>query len=336
MWRPVLYAVAGLLVGAGLGAVLSPQKGAVLSALTASLVAAAGSTGPAKVSLRLASFAATAGMIVVFAAFIVTGHPWWAAAAMAAVAVLTSCVAAAGPVGAALGMLGSLQFVLTVVSVETVGLVPDVSVLSGALLVVLGAVGGLVVVAVGGLLRNRGAERVAGPGIPAPWGTMWASLRSFDEHARDGVRRAIPLAIGMFIYQRTLDHDTLWVFIAAFAVLLPTGKTAVSLGVARVVSTVIGVLVLSLLDGVVAPAVLFTSAILVLLVGIAYKRTYPLQAGALTAMGAILLVAGPGGDLGAWAGHRLLDTMLGCAMAVASTYLLWPKDKPDDDARTVK
>ena len=165
---------------------------------------------------------------------------------------------------------------------------------------------------------------------------MWASLRSFDEHTRDGVRRAIPLAIGMFIYQRTLDHDTLWVFLAAFAVLLPTGKTAIRVAAARVVSTVVGVLVLSVLDLVVAAGVLFATAMLFLLVGIAYKRTYPLQAGALSAMGAILLVAGPTGDLDTWAGHRLLDTLLGCAMALASTYLLWPKDKPDDDIVTSK
>ena len=259
MWRPVLYAVAGLVVGGALGAVLTPQKGAVLAALTGALVAAAGSRGPTKVALRLASLATAAAVIVVFAAFAVTGHPWWAAAAMAAVAVLTSAVAAAGPIGAALGMLGSVGFVLAVVGAATVGLVPDVSVLSGALRAVLGAVGGLIVAAVGAMLRNRRASDGdgAGPEIPAPWGPMWASLRSFDEHTRDGVRRAIPLAIGMFIYQRTLDHDSLWVFLAAFAVLLPTGKTAVRVAAARVISTVVGVLVISVLGLVGAAGVHF-------------------------------------------------------------------------------
>ena len=32
-----------------------------------------------------------------------------------------------------------------------------------------------------------------------------------------------------------------------------------------------------------------------------------------------------------WAAHRLLDTALGCGLALASRYLLWPKDKPDVD-----
>ena len=90
-------------------------------------------------------------------------------------------------------------------------------------------------------------------------------------------------------------------------------------------------LLLTVLDRIVGGGVLFAMAMLFLLIGIAYKRTYPLQAGALSAMGAILLVAGPTGNLENWAGHRLLDTLLGCAMALASMYLLWPKDKPDDD-----
>ena len=231
------------------------------------------------------------------------------------------------------GAAGSAGFVLTVIGAATVGLVPDVSVLSGALRAVLGAVGGLIVAAVAAMLRNRRAADGAGadPDIPAPWGPMWASLRSFDEHTRDGVRRAIPLAIGMFLYQRTLDHDSLWIFLAAFAVLLPTGKSTARVAAARVISTIVGMLVLSVFGLVGVAGVLFTAAILFVLVGIAYKPTYPVQAGALSAMGAVLLVAGPAGDLGAWAAHRLFDTLLGCAMALASMYLLWPRDKPDDD-----
>ncbi len=194
----------------------------------------------------------------------------------------------------------------------------------------LGAVGGLAVATIGGMLRNRSVGRGVEPDIPAAWGSMWASLRSFDEHARDGVRSAIPLAIGMFIYQRTLNHDALWVFIAAFAVLLPTGKSETRVAAARVVSTLVGLVVLIVLDRVVGAEVLFTLAVLFLLVGIAYAPTYPVQAGALSAMAAVLLVAGPAGDLGAWAWHRLFDTLLGCAMALASMYLLWPRDKPDD------
>jgi len=42
----------------------------------------------------------------------------------------------------------------------------------------------------------------------------------------------------------------------------------------------------------------------------------------------------PSGTVGEWAQHRLLDTVLGCGLALASMYLLWPRDTPDapDDA----
>jgi hypothetical protein len=52
--------------------------------------------------------------------------------------------------------------------------------------------------------------------------------------------------------------------------------------------------VLSVLGLIGAASVLFTAAILFVLVGIAYKPTHPVQAGALSAMGAVLLAAGPG------------------------------------------
>jgi hypothetical protein len=36
---------------------------------------------------------------------------------------------------------------------------------------------------------------------------MWRSLRSFDEYARDGVRRAIPLAVLMYFFQLDGGRD---------------------------------------------------------------------------------------------------------------------------------
>ncbi len=54
--------------------------------------------------------------------------------------------------------------------------------------------------------------------------------------------------------------------------------------------------------------------------------------GGLTSIGSILLAGAPTGDVTGWAGHRLLDTILGCAIAIAATYLLWPRDREAPDA----
>ena len=329
----MLYALAGLGVGAAAGLVVSPYRGAVLAGLAGGLVAAVGGSGPSRVAVRLAAFAALVSVVFIVVAFASAGHRWWAALSMAVVAVLTSVGAGTGPAGAAVGAVCSLGYVLAVVLTTTASLIPGVSLASGALRVVLGALAGLAVTAAGAAVRDRRdrASARAAPRIPAPWPLMWTSLHTFDEHARDGVRRAIPLGVAMFLYQRSPTHDALWIFLAAFVVLLPTGKSPVSVAVARVVTTIVGVVVLSLLALVVPHSVLFSLAVVFLLLGMAYKPVYPLAAGGASAMGAILLVGAPSGAIATWAGHRLIDTTLGCALALTSMYVLWPHDKPTED-----
>lgn len=334
----VVYFMCGGGLGAALGFLIDPQEGALLAALTGGVIAAAGSRGPSRIALRVAGFAAVTAVIFVLVAFVVAGHPWWAAAAVAAVAITTSALAGAGPIGAALGQLGLLIYVLTVTVGTLVHLHPDVSLASGALRIVLGAAAGLVVTALGAKLRDRRdpAAAAAAPRLPSPWPALWRSLRSFDEHARDGVRRAIPLAIGIYLFERSGSRDTLWVFMAAFVVLLSSGKSPLSVALAKVVSTIVGVVLLGMLALVVPVAGLLTLAFVALLVGIDYSPRYPLLAGGLTAMGAVLLAGAPSGAIGTWAEHRLLDTLLGCALALGSMYLLWPRDKPDVPGATAE
>ena len=335
--RLVAYLVCGAAAGAALGVIFLPQKGAVLAALTGALIAAAGSHGPSRVALRVAGFATVTAVVFVLVAFLVAGHPWWAAAAIAAVAIATSALAGAGPVGAGLAQLGLLIYVLAMVVGSIVHL-GDVPLASGVLRIVLGAAGGLAVVAVAARLRDRRDREAAAaaPRLPSPWPALLASLRSFDEHARDGVRRAIPLAIGVYLFERSGSHDALWVFLSAFVVLMPTGKSPMSVALARVISTIVGAVVLGLFALALPVSALHANALLILgvvaiLFGVTFRHTYPFVAGGLTAAGAILLVGAPSGAIGVWAAHRLLDTALGCALALASMYLLWPKDKPDVD-----
>jgi hypothetical protein len=36
--------------------------------------------------------------------------------------------------------------------------------------------------------------------------------------------------------------------------------------------------------------------------------------------------------IGTWSTHRLLDTIVGCAVALVANYLLWPRDSEADEA----
>jgi len=155
---------------------------------------------------------------------------------------------------------------------------------------------------------------------------MWQSLRSFDDHARNGVRRAIPLGILMFFFQREGGRDAFWIFFAAYIVLLTTGKSPKSVAAIRVGGTLFGVVLLAIVSLVVPDRVLFSPGIAILFAGIGLSPPYPILGNGLSSMGSILMAGSPTGDIAGWAGHRLVDTALGCAIALVATYLLWPSD----------
>ena len=169
-----------------------------------------------------------------------------------------------------------------------------------------GCLGGLLVVFVGTHWRRRHEpDEVKAARAPLPIAPMWAALRSFDEHARDGVRRAIPLAILMYFFQREGGRDAFWIFFAAYIVLLTTGKTPKDLAFVRVGSTLFGVVLLAVASLVVPDRVLFSLGIVILFAGIGLSPPYPIVGGGLTSIGSILLAGAPTGDVTGWAGHRL-------------------------------
>ena len=332
-WGLVRYLVAGLVVGLALGSALPEFRGTLLAALTGAVVAASGSAGPSGISRRIALVSAALALVLTVVAFATGGEPVWAALAMAAVAVLTSLAAAAGPLGALLGFLGSLAYFLIATMARVANLFELVSLRWAAAHIAVGCLGGLLVVLVGTALRRRHEpdEVMAAKTPPVPLRAMWESLKSFDEHARDGVRRAIPLAILMYFFQREGGRDAFWIFFAAYLVLLSTGKAPKDLAAARVGSTLFGVVLLAVASLIVPDRVLFAFGVVILFAGIGLSPAYAIVGGGLTSIGSILMAGAPTGDVTGWAGHRLLDTILGCGIALVATYLLWPRDREDKD-----
>jgi uncharacterized membrane protein YccC len=78
---------------------------------------------------------------------------------------------------------------------------------------------------------------------------------------------------------------------------------------------------------VVPDRVLFSFGIVILFAGIGLSPAYQIIGGGLTKIGSVLLAGAPTGAVGDWAQRRLLDTILGCAIALVATYLLWPRDR---------
>ena len=333
-WGLVRYMVCGLLVGIALSAPLPHFRATLLSALAGAIVAAAGSGGPSRIARRIAVIAAVFSLLLTIVAFATSGHPVWAALAMGAVALLTSLSAAAGPLGGALGFLGSLAYMLVATLARVANLVDLVALPWAAAHIAVGCLGGLLVVYAGTAWRrpNEPEEVRAAGAPPLQLASMWASLRSFDEHARDGVRRAIPLAVLMFLFQLDGGRDAFWIFFAAYLVLLTPGKTPASLALARVGTTLFGVLMLAAASLVVPDRVLFSLGVVILFSGIGLAPPYPLVGGGLTTVGSILMAGAPTGAVAHWAERRLLDTVVGCAIALVATYLLWPRDRTTEES----
>ena len=76
---------------------------------------------------------------------------------------------------------------------------------------------------------------------------------------------------------------------------------------------------------------LFSLGFAILLAGVALSPPYPIPGGGLTSIGSIQMAGAPTGDVSGWAGRRLLDTALGCAIALVATYLLWPHDREAEE-----
>jgi uncharacterized membrane protein YccC len=76
---------------------------------------------------------------------------------------------------------------------------------------------------------------------------------------------------------------------------------------------------------------LFSFGIVILFAGIGLSPPYPVFGGGLTTVGSVLLAGAPTGAIGNWAGKRVLDTAIGCAIALVATYLLWPSDEETDE-----
>ncbi|MDY7103541.1 MAG: FUSC family protein, partial [Actinomycetota bacterium] len=254
------------------------------------------------------------------------GRPPAAAVAMAAVALVTGVAAGQGPTTAVLGVLASFGYLLAATVVTLAGV--ELTWPLGAVAIVVGGVAGFAVAAVSAAVRSRGTTGALRPPRGAVVVAMARSLRTFDAAARDGARRAVPLAVGMHLFQSTGSRDALWVLVAAFAVLLPTGKVPLDVAALRAVATMAAVVVVGVVESFVGGAALLALAAVLLLGGLVYAGRYPLAGTVAMTVAVIVFAAAPDGRLDDWAAHRLVDTLIGCALALAALALLWPGD-PD-------
>ena len=325
-----LHIAVGLVCGTAVCLLFAGPVPALFGGLCAGLTAGIS----ARVPGLWAGFAAVlaAGVVLVTASLgIVTSLlPWAAALALGLIIFLASLAAATGALGGALGLVASFSFVLAasirILRHEEAGA-------TGGLLLVAacGVVVGAVLALVSGLVRTKGRQSLP----PKPAESMGAqlarSIRTRDESFHDGVRRALPVSLSVLMFSMIGSHDAYWIFFATFAILLPTGKPPLAITLTRVVGTILGVVATGLFALFLPPLALAALAAAALLTGVACQERLPVVGSALNALGAIMMVGLPSGAVTEWAAHRLVDTLIGAAIAVAAVVLLWPRDAPTPD-----
>jgi hypothetical protein len=323
--------VAGMATGYLAAQALGFGERGVQSAVVAALTLAAGSSGRLRTALPVAL---AVGLVVVAASTlgaVTTGHPWAAALAMAAIAFLTSVLTAAQPVGLLIGMVTSYAYFLVtgtgVIAARVIGRdLPEIGVLS-----LVGLAAGLVLVVVRALVEQALhpiPDTPPGPRTPllAP---VARSVRTFDRHAQDGVRRAIALGLAMYAFQSIATHDAFWVMLTVFVILLPNGRSTVGKALARVAGTVVGVGFAVVITSLLPDAVVGPLAVLALAISLALSTRSAWLSVAMGAVAASVLTGLPRDDVAGFAAARLVDTLIGTALALAAGYLLWPRAKPE-------
>lgn len=329
-WRLMAAILLGMGAGFGVARLLGFGDSALQAGVVAGLTLAAGSSGRLRTAVPVAG---VLGVIVVAYSTLgalTTGFPLAAALAMAFVAFTTSVMTAARPVGLLIGLVASNAYFL----VTGIGVLEQRAI--GGSLTQIGLLG-LVGLATGLVLVTlRAAVEQAIGTAPPPGGTrpppsllepMRTSLRTFDMHAKDGVRRAIALGAAMYAFQSVGTHNSFWVMLTVFVILAPNGRTTLQKALIRVVGTLVGVSAVVALSAVLPQAAALPLAILALALSLAASSWSTTVSAALGAAAAATLTAFPTGDFVGYAGARLVDTLIGAALALAAGYLLWPRSR---------
>jgi uncharacterized membrane protein YccC len=159
----------------------------------------------------------------------------------------------------------------------------------------------------------------------SPWATLRASLTPRSVAFRHAVRTAVCLSAALWISRQLQLPHGYWLPMTAAIVLRPDFAATFSFGLLRVVGTVLGLVLTTVLLHI-TPSEPWTHLALMALLCMAFRYLatahYGIAVAALTGTVVILLSFG-GVNSGAAVMDRVINTALGCGMALLA-YVAWP------------
>ena len=296
--------------------------------LVAVFVAVAARFAPRAIALKAALVIGLLVFLALMLALVTTGSVIAAGLTMAVIAFITGMGQSGGPVAAGVSSVVGVGYLVPAL----LGLEWDRSLETSVILGVLGLVAGLAV-AIGVILlkREEEHEKMADPDTRervSPFKRLAEACRHPGPARRYAIERAILLGSGMAIYQATASHAVFWVVLTMFIVLAPDAASTWQKAVQRASGVIVGALAVGILAQFVPGEILIGLGLVALLVGSAFQQSdYWIWAAAISFL--IIAIFGTIGENGdgvlAWAGLRVLDTLIGVAIAVVGAYLIRPR-----------
>ena len=287
--------------------------------LVAMFVVVAGISAPQKKQALFATIAT--GFMSVVAMFLgwATFHqPVLAGLAMAAVMVLTALAARQSGAVRSLGMLLSVIYFFY----GAFGLLNHLTAVKVIELAGIGFGSAVVILTAAHLLRGVFGRHMPTPDPPPAPADQDAGFFAGGPTMRYALMRGALIGVLMGFYAADKNHNVFWVLLTVWVVFLPLREATRDRAIRRVAGVMIGCLLVAALAQAVPAVAMLWVGLAAVLVGILWiKRNYAIYQACMS-----FLVVALFGDLHRdhfidWAGRRLVDTLIGVAIAAVAYYL---------------
>ncbi len=333
-WGLLAFAVPVMALGFGGAALIGEARNGLGAALIAMFTVIAAVASPREKLWRGALIIglSTFAMLILATATIQT--PVLAGLSMFLVAFLGTIIGTAGQALSVAGMLISMAYLIPAAT----GIARSISVAKAAELGLVGLVAALI--AIGAILAIRairgepadgpvegddagGAVAPPAPAVPVR-SQVRAALTFRDSTFRYALRRGTALGIAMGVYATTESQNVFWVMLTIFIVLQPDPASSWHKALSRSVGVMIGAVLVAGLGQFLPAEVIIGLGVLTLFAGLVWmQRSYTVFAAGISFL-VVAIFGASQNQFVNWAELRIVDTLIGAAIALLAGYLVFP------------
>ncbi len=338
-WRLLAIAIPVMALGFGGAALIGEAKNGLGAALIAMFTVIAAVASPREKLWRGAAIvgASTFAMLILATATIQT--PVLAGLSMFLVAFLGTIIGTAGQALSVAGILVSMAYLIPAAT----GIARSISVAKAAELGLAGLVAAAI--AIGAILAitaikgepadgpagedDGGAAQESQAPAPSVREQVRAAMTFRDATFRYALRRGLALGIAMGVYAATENHDVFWIMLTIFIVLQPDPASSWHKALSRSAGVMIGAVLVAGLGQFLPAEAIIGLGVLTLCAGLVWmQRSYTVFAAGISFL-VVAIFGASQNQFVNWAALRIVDTLIGAAIALLVGYILFPDRRWD-------